>query len=168
MIFRFCTLTTGLKFGGFEMKKNDRRKNKKRTIYNSFYRAVKGFGKALPILLGIVLLLGLFNVFISKEALSTVFVNSLWRDTLIGTGIGSISAGNPVTSYLIGGELLQQGVSLYAVCAFLTAWVTVGLVQFPAEASILGKRFSITRNILSFIFAILVSILTVSSLTVIG
>jgi hypothetical protein len=47
------------------------------------------------------------------------------------------------------------------------AWVTVGIVQFPAEAGILGKRFAITRNTLSFILAIGVSIATVTTLMVI-
>jgi len=42
--------------------------------------------------------------------------------------------------------------------------VTVGVIQLPAEASILGKRFALTRNILSFIFAILVAIATVITL----
>jgi hypothetical protein len=47
------------------------------------------------------------------------------------------------------------------VTAFLVAWVTVGIIQLPAEIMMLGKRFAITRNILSFIFSILVAIMTV-------
>ena len=82
-------------------------------------------------------------------------------DVLIGTTIGSLSAGNPATSYILGGELLKQGISLLAVTSFLVAWVTVGLVQLPAESMILGKKFAITRNILSFIFTIIVSLITI-------
>ena len=86
----------------------------------------------------------------------------------MGSMIGSISTGNPITSYIIGGELLKEGVSLFAVTAFIAAWVTVGVIQLPAEAAILGKRFALTRNALSFIFAILVALATVVTLRVIG
>ncbi|MFW6120914.1 MAG: permease [Petrotogales bacterium] len=137
--------------------------NKERFI-NAFYRALKSFAVTLPILLGVILLLGLFKVYISSELISSVFTGEIFRDTLLGTVIGSISAGNPITSYIIGGELLKEGVSLFAVTAFIVAWVTVGVVQLPAEASILGKRFALTRNVLSFIFAILVAVSTVVTL----
>jgi len=48
-----------------------------------------------------------------------------------------------------------------AVTAFLVAWVTVGLVQLPAEVMMLGKKFAIIRNITAFIFAIIVAIITI-------
>jgi hypothetical protein len=54
------------------------------------------------------------------------------------------------------------------VTAFIAAWVTVGVIQLPAEAAILGKRFALTRNALSFIFAIIVAIATVITLRGIG
>ena len=138
-----------------------------KSIVNSFYRALKSFSTALPMLLGVILLMGLFRTFVSKKMISSVFTGEMLYDTLLGTIIGSISAGNPITSYIIGGELLKNGVSLFAVTAFIVAWVTVGIVQFPAEAGILGKRFAITRNTLSFILAIVVSIATVTTLMVI-
>ena len=113
------------------------------------------------------MLLGLFKIYITPELLSSVFTGNLFRDTVLGSVIGSISAGNPITSYIIGGELLKEGVSLSAATAFIVTWVTVGLVQLPAEASILGKRFALARNILSFILAIFVSIATVTTLMII-
>ncbi|NMX22239.1 hypothetical protein C5S30_07475 [ANME-1 cluster archaeon GoMg4] len=116
-------------------------------------------------LLGVILLLGLFSVFVTSEMISSVFTGELLRDTVIGSLIGSISAGNSIVSYIIGGELLKEQVSLFAVAAFIVAWVTVGVVQFPAEAAILGKRFAAARNILGFILAIIVSIATVTTLT---
>jgi len=139
----------------------------KKTIAHSFYKAIKSFGTTLPMLLGVILLLGLFSVFVSSEMISSVFTGELLRDTVIGSLIGSISAGNPIISYIIGGELLKEQVSLFAVAAFIVAWVTVGVVQFPAEAAILGKRFATARNILCFILAIMVSIATVTTLMVI-
>jgi len=118
-------------------------------------------------LLTVILLFGLFRSFVPDRMLSAVFTGELLRDTVIGSLIGSISSGNAVTSYIIGGELLKENVSLIAVTAFIVAWVTVGIIQVPAEAAILGKRFACVRNILAFVLSVLVSIGTVKTLVVI-
>ncbi|MHC1565574.1 MAG: permease [Candidatus Syntropharchaeales archaeon] len=142
-------------------------KKDEKNIVTSFYKTFRSFTKELPILFGIILLLGLFKTFVTAQMITSVFTGNLSGDTVIGALIGSISAGNAIMSYIIGGELLKDGVSLFAVTAFIIAWVTVGLVQLPAEVAILGKRFAIFRNILSFLFAIFVSIATVMTLMVI-
>ena len=140
---------------------------KPKSIVMSFYRAFKSLGSALPTLLGVVLLLGLFLTCVSTQFIASVFTGEMFRDTVIGSAIGSIAAGNPITSYIIGGELMKEGVSLFAITAFIVTWVTVSIVQFPAEAAILGKRFAVIRNSLSFFLAILVSIATVTTLILI-
>ena len=136
-------------------------------MVHSLWKAFKSFSNFIPILLGVILSAGLFQSFLSKDMIASLFAGQVLRDTLIGTLIGSILAGNPITSYVIGGELLKGGVSLFAITAFIVAWVTVGVVQYPAEAGVLGRRFATLRNLLSFILAILVSIATVTTLRVI-
>lgn len=138
-----------------------------RDIKKSFFKALKSFGSTLPMLLSIVLLIGLFKTFVTPEMIATVFTGNMLTDPILGAGIGSISAGNPITSYIIGGELIKENVSLFAVTAFMVAWVTVGFIQFPAEAKILGKKFAIIRNLLNFIFSILIALATVLTLEVI-
>ncbi|MBN2700065.1 MAG: hypothetical protein ACPW60_01185 [Methylohalobius sp. ZOD2] len=89
-------------------------------------------------------------------------------DALIGASVGSIAAGHPLASYLLGGELLKSGVSLIAVTALIVSWVTVGMVQLPAEALMLGMRFAIYRNVICFISAIAVAILSFHTLQLIS
>ncbi len=137
------------------------------TIFKTFKKTLKSFGVMLPVLLGVILLIGLFKTYITADLISSIFNGEFLHDSLFGSLIGSISAGNPISSFIIGGELLKEGVSLFAVTAFIVAWVTVGVIQLPAEASILGKRFALTRNFISFIFAILVAIATVLTLRII-
>ena len=146
---------------------NKKYKNDRKDIIFSFYKALRSFGTTFPILLGVILLLGLFRTFVSSQMISAVFTGDLLRDTVIASVVGSISAGNAVTSYIIGGELLKENISLIAVTSFMVAWVTVGVIQLPAEAAILGKRFACVRNIFCFILSILVSIATVKTLMVI-
>jgi uncharacterized membrane protein YraQ (UPF0718 family) len=148
-------------------KKKQKNVKAQKSLAKALLGAIKSFNTSLPILIGVILLIGLFKVFISKEFITSLFDGQMVSDTLIGAAVGSIAAGNPITSYIIGGELLEEGVSLFAVTAFIIAWVTVGIVQYPAESGILGKRFAAARNILSFILAVLISILSVITLRVI-
>ena len=129
-------------------------------IKEAISKAGKALWKSFPLILGTILLVSLISVSIPKSFYTKVFTQNSFIDSIIGGVIGSISAGNPVVSYILGGELLTQGVSLIAVIAFIVAWVTVGLIQLPAESAMLGKRFAIIRNISAFILAIIVAIIT--------
>lgn len=133
-------------------------------LVSIFTKTLQTFVNILPIVIGMVLLTGLITVFIPTDQLVSRFGNSSVLDALAGATIGSISAGHPVTSYVLGGELLADGVSLIAVTALLVSWVTVGSIQLPAEAVTLGKRFAIYRNLMSYLFAIMIAILTVMTL----
>jgi uncharacterized membrane protein YraQ (UPF0718 family) len=137
----------------------------------SFKEAISKAGRMLwnvfPLILGTILLVSLMITLIPQSFYLLIFQGNKILDPFIGSFIGSISAGNPLISYIIGGELLKQGISMIAVTAFIVAWVTVGVVQLPAESAILGKRFAFIRNILAFVFAIIVAIITTIILGVI-
>jgi len=136
-------------------------KEKEHALFTATKKSCRQLWMSLPILLGAMLLVSLVNSAVSKQTMISLFGRIPFVDSLIGSGIGSILAGNPITSYVVGGELLAQGASLAAVTAFIVAWVTVGIVQLPAESMLLGKRFAITRNIVCFIFAIVAAYATV-------
>lgn len=127
-------------------------------LTTSLMKAGRALWGTFPVLLGAILLISLADSFISKELYASLFSGNPFIDPIIGSILGSIFAGNPSTSYILGGELADSGVSLLAVTAFLVSWVTVGVVQFPAEAILLGKRFALSRNIAAFIFSIIVAI----------
>ena len=79
-----------------------------RSLKESFFKALKSFGSTLPMLISIVLLIGIFKTFVTPEMISAVFTGNLLGDSLLGAGIGSVSAGNPITSYIIGGGSLAK------------------------------------------------------------
>ena len=128
------------------------------TLKQAIGKAGKGFSKTIPMILGTILLVSLASLIPSSFYLK-IFQGTL-LDPIIGSLIGSISAGDPITSYIFGGEMIKQGVGLMAVTAFIVSWVTVGTIQFPAESMILGKKFALIRNLLSFISAIIIGALT--------
>ncbi len=132
--------------------------------FDNFLITWRSFKKFIPMLTGVVFLTGLLNALVPKDFYEKVFSHFALLDSFLGAIFGSIMAGNPITSYVLGGEFLKQGISQVAVLSFIVSWVTVGIVQLPAESAMLGKRFSLTRNIVSFIFAMIVSLLTVLTL----
>ena len=120
-----------------------------------------------PMLLAVIALVGLFETYITPQMIHSFFNGHVIHDTILGTTAGAVSVGQPFLSYIIGGELLQEGVSLYAVTAFILAWVTLGLIQLPLECSIFGLRFAVVRNLLSIFFAFIVSWTSVYTLALI-
>jgi len=133
----------------------------------SIIKAGRGLWKAFPMILGTILLISLISTLVPKSFYTVAFSKNIFLDSLVGSLVGSVSAGNPIVSYIFSGEMLSQGVSLMAVTAFLVAWVTVGVIQLPAESVILGKKFALLRNLTAFILAIIVAIVTVLILGVI-
>jgi uncharacterized membrane protein YraQ (UPF0718 family) len=123
--------------------------------------AAKPLWMMLPALCGVILLISMLSVLVPKTAYSAMFSGNAFLDPLIGAGLGSVMAGNAVTSYVLGGEFLALGISLVAVTAFIISWVTVGIVQLPAEILMLGRRFAITRNVMSFVLSIIIAIIVV-------
>ena len=109
-------------------------------------RAARQFVGMLPILIGVILLVGLFQAFLPRQALTAVFSKDPFWDTLWGACAGSLLAGNPVNSYVIGQTLLDMGVGWCGVTALMLSWVGVGLVQLPAEIKALGMRFAVIRS----------------------
>jgi uncharacterized membrane protein YraQ (UPF0718 family) len=121
-------------------------------------KALALFLSMLPMLLATVALVGLLQTYVSTEILHSLFRGDILVDTLIGTLSGGVSVGPPIISYIIGGELMDEGISVYAISAFILSWVSLGVIQLPLEASILGLRFTIVRNLLALGSAFLIAL----------
>jgi len=137
--------------------------NKQNIFQEAFLKASQTLKTFFPILISILLLVNLINIF-AKNYYSRLFTGNLILDPIIGALIGSFSFGMPITSYIVGGELLKESISLIAITAFILSWTTVGIGMLPLEAKFLGKRFALIRNFLNFVFAIIISILVVLTL----
>jgi uncharacterized membrane protein YraQ (UPF0718 family) len=133
----------------------------------AFLKTLSLFKNVLPMLCGILLLMSLLQQFFQHQYRAW-FTGNYFLDPLIGASAGAISFGIPITSYIAGGELLRSGVSLIAVTAFIMTWTTVGLIMIPLETQFLGKRFAVARNLINFVFAILVAIATVYTVEMVG
>jgi len=147
-----------------EQKSKNVKQQKKPSLQQALKKSSLAFWAITPMLIGVIGLVGLFQVLVTPRMLASLFRGNALFDTLIGTLAGATASGNPVVSYLLGGELMKQGISLYAVTAFILSWVTLGFIHLPVEAEVLGFRFTLYRNILAFVFTMIIAVLT--SLTV--
>lgn len=136
-------------------------KQEKLTLKKAFQKAFISFISMMPMLIGVVGLVGLMQIYIRPDMLSSFFGYGDIMDVFTGTFAGAISVGQGMISYIVAEGLMDQGVSIYALSAFILSWVTLGFVQIPAEISIFGMRFTIYRNILTLISTILVAYLSV-------
>jgi hypothetical protein len=133
------------------------------TVGTAIAQAFRTLRTSLPIMFGILLLVNLVTT-VARDSYPRLFTGNFLLDPLVGALAGSVSFGIPVTSYVVGGELLADGVSLLAVTAFILTWTTVGIAMLPLESKSLGMRFAFVRNAVNFVFAIVISVLTVLTL----
>lgn len=134
----------------------------------SAHKTLNSFVQVIPVLLGVLLLISLVNAAVPPEVYAGFFTGNVLIDPFLGAVFGSIAGGNPITSYIIGGELVAIDISITAVTAFILSWVTVGLISLPAEMDILGKRFAVARNLFSFVFSIIIALLVEYTLVFMG
>jgi len=117
-------------------------------------RTAVSFVRTFPIVLGVLALASLATAAIPPQSISRILPMESVLGPVFGAIVGSVAAGHPVTSYVLAGELMSAGASVATITALVVSWVTVGVVHLPAEAAILGARFALWRNTISFILAI--------------
>lgn len=134
-------------------------KNKQKTLL-AFKIAIKGFLKTAPsllIILGIVgLILGTFTPEMIKRLIGK-------EAGLLATGIaailGAITLIPSLVAFPLAGSLLRSGATIMTIAAFITALVMVGVVTAPMEIKFLGKKFTLLRNSLSFLGALVIAVI---------
>jgi uncharacterized membrane protein YraQ (UPF0718 family) len=123
------------------------------------------FIQTLPIILGVLALASLVTAALPPQSLAEALPMRGLLGPLLGAAVGSVAAGHPVTSYVLAGELAAAGASLATITALIVSWVTVGIVHMPAEAAILGLRFALWRNAVSFVLALMIAYIVAALLT---
>lgn len=134
-------------------------KNKKKTkkAFKIAWKSFKGLAPGLFLLVGFV---GITLGFITTDMISRVLGESagIWG-TLLAAAIGGTLLMPAFIAFPLGGTLLTAGASVQTVTAFVSASVMVGVATMPVESKTFGKRFTILRNSLSFLLALLLAFL---------
>ncbi|MBS3736226.1 MAG: permease [Candidatus Bipolaricaulota bacterium] len=122
--------------------------------------AGKSFFKILPMVLIIVVLVGLLLGFVPPSQIEKLFgaQSGLLGVLTIGAA-GAILHIPSLIAFPLAGSLRESGASVAATAAFITTLTMIGTVYLPVEIKILGKKFALLRNGLSFLAALAISLL---------
>ncbi len=134
-------------------------KDKKKT-FNSIKMSSGMMRNMIGEIIGILFLIGLILTFIPPDTIKQYLGQS---NTLIATVVaafaGSITLIPAFVAFPLVGSLVNAGANIVPIVAFLTTLTMVGFVTFPLEKREFGLKFAVTRNSLSFVFAIIIALL---------
>lgn len=110
-------------------------------------------------IVGILFLIGLILTFIPAESVEKVLGgDNLLLSTVSAAIAGSVTLIPAFVAFPLVGSFVNIGASIIPAVAFLTTLTMVGVVTFPLEKNEFGLKFALTRNLLSFVFAILIAL----------
>lgn len=111
-------------------------------------------------IIGILFLIGLILTFIPPEKIKQYLGGSnILISTFVSAILGSITLIPAFVAFPLVGSIVKAGANIVPIVAFLTTLTMVGFVTFPLEKKEFGVKFALTRNILSFVFAIIIALL---------
>lgn len=111
-------------------------------------------------LIVIILLIGLVLAYFPPTQIATfIEKQNLYIATVVSAFFGTITIIPAFIAFPLVGNLVDAQVGIVPAVAFLTTLTMVGLVTFPLEKKSFGLKFAVTRNVLSFVFAILIALI---------
>jgi len=133
-------------------------KDKKKTLDSM--KMAKGMMKNMVgQILGILFLIGLILTLIPTDLIKTVLGDSNVMLSTVGSAlVGSITLIPAFVAFPLVGSFVNVGASIVPAVAFLTTLTMVGVVTFPLEKEEFGLKFTLVRNGLSFVFAVIIAL----------
>ncbi|WP_027309206.1 permease [Caloramator sp. ALD01] len=133
--------------------KNDKKKTKM-----ALKKAWKSFENILPEFLGVIMLVGILLSVLNPEVISMVIgKESGLFGVIISAIIGSITLIPGFVAFPTAALLLKSGAGYTQIAAFISTLMMVGIVTLPVETKYFGKKITISRNVLAFLFSFLVA-----------
>lgn len=128
-------------------------KGKDKTV-KAMKRSKAMMGSMMGQIVAIIFLIGLVLAFVPTETIRTVLGSDTpLRSTLLGAAIGSVTLIPAFVAFPLIGSMISAGADIVPAVAFLTTLTMVGVVTFPLEQREFGRKFAISRNVLSFVLA---------------
>lgn len=119
-----------------------------------------GMGKGMLFsILSIIFAIGLLLTIFTPESIAAfVEKQNVLIATISAALLGTVTLVPAFIAFPLVGTLINGGVGIVPSVSFLTTLTMVGVVTFPLEIKSFGRKFTFTRNALSFIFAIIIAL----------
>jgi uncharacterized membrane protein YraQ (UPF0718 family) len=116
--------------------------------------------QVLPVLFFIFVLMGTIEAFVSKDTIAHLLgTGSGVPGILLAETVGSVALIEPAAVFPFSGYLRTSGASYGAIFGFVLAAILIGIATLPLEIKLFGPRFTLFRNVFTFILILLLALL---------
>jgi uncharacterized membrane protein YraQ (UPF0718 family) len=127
----------------------DRRKTKA-----ALKKAWKAFENILPQFLAILLIIGMALSVLNAQTISNLIgKESGWLGVIALALLGAVTLVPAFIAFPLAASLLQNGAGYTQIAVFVSTLMMVGVVTMPLEIKYFGKKATLLRNGLAFIFS---------------
>jgi uncharacterized membrane protein YraQ (UPF0718 family) len=132
-------------------------KSKEKTIM-ALKKAWKSFSKIFPALLGILILVGVLLAIFDADFITKIIgEESGWFGVVLSAAVGAVTLIPGFIAFPTASVLLDNGAGYMQIGAFISALMMVGIATAPMEAEYFGKRLTLIRNLMGFVFSFIVA-----------
>ncbi|MBO8130134.1 MAG: permease [Candidatus Marinimicrobia bacterium] len=118
------------------------------------------FIEMILILPAVMVLMGLFSVFVPKEMVVRYLGKAAGiKAVFLGILMGSLPTGPLYVAFPMASALIKKGAKISCIIAFISAWACIKIPQEVVELQFLGPKFMAARLILTIIFVAIMGIL---------
>jgi uncharacterized membrane protein YraQ (UPF0718 family) len=110
----------------------------------------------IAILPAVMVIMGLFAVFVSKEQVGRYLGKASGiKGFLLAILLGSLPTGPLYVAFPLAAALLKKGARVSSIVIFLSAWACIKIPQELVELQFLGLEFMALRLVLTIVFVVL-------------
>lgn len=132
----------------------------RRRALEALKEGFKVFIAVLPTMVAVALAVGLLTGFTTPEQISSFIGEEAGvLGVIYADLIGAILHIPALVAFPLAAGLLERGASVGAVAAFITSLTMIGVVTLPLEARMMGRRFTVIRNLAGLGAAVAVALL---------
>lgn len=121
-------------------------------------KAWKSFENIMPQFLAIILVIGIMlSVLTPKQISRFLGQDSGIMGVVMAAFIGAVTLIPGFVAFPLASALLHNGAGITQIAAFVSTLMMVGIITMPVEIEYFGKKVTIIRNLLAFIFSFIVA-----------
>ena len=119
----------------------------------------KYFIEMISILPAVMVLLGLFTVWVPKDIVVKYLGSaSGLKGIFFAIALGTLPTGPLYIAFPIAAALLKKGARISNIIIFLSSWACIKIPQEMVELQFLGSKFMVVRLVLTIVFVIIMGI----------
>ena len=132
-------------------------KDRKKTLM-ALKKGWKAFDNILPQFLVVILFVGVMLAVLDPQTISRLIgKNSGWVGVILAATVGSITLIPGFVAFPTAALILRAGAGYMQIAAFISTLMMVGVVTMPVEIKYFGKKMTLMRNLMAFIFSLFVA-----------